>query len=29
VRMTGRPGIKPFLLAEFTGRIVDKLPHAR
>ena len=29
VRMTGRPGIKPFLLAEFKGRIADKLPHAR
>ena len=29
VRMTGRPGIKPFLLAEFKGRIAEKLPHAR
>jgi hypothetical protein len=29
VRMTGRPGIKAFLLAEFAGRIADKLPPAR
>lgn len=29
VRMTGRPGIKPFLLAEFNGRISEKLPPAR
>jgi hypothetical protein len=29
VRMTGRPGIKPFLLAEFKGRIADRLPRAR
>lgn len=28
VRMTGRSGIKPFLLAEFKGRIAKKLPHA-
>lgn len=27
VRMTGRPGIKPFLSAEFKGRIADKLPR--
>lgn len=26
VRMTGPDGIKPFLLAEFTGRIAEKLP---
>ncbi|HEV2440003.1 MAG TPA: hypothetical protein VGX97_08065 [bacterium] len=29
VRMTGRPGIKPFLLAEFGRRIAGKLPRAR
>jgi hypothetical protein len=29
VRMTGGPGIKPFLLAEFKWRIADKLPDAR
>jgi hypothetical protein len=29
VRMTGGPGIKPFLLAEFAGRIAEKLPPAR
>lgn len=29
VRMTGTEGIKPFLLAEFEGRIAEKLPHAQ
>ncbi len=29
VRMTGRSGIKQFLLAEFGGRLAHKLPHAR
>jgi len=29
VRMTGRPGIKAFLLIEFAGRIAEKLTHAR
>lgn len=29
VRMTGTEGVKPFLLAEFKGRIAEKLPHAR
>ena len=29
VRMTGRPGIKPFLLAEFKGRLAEKLPQTR
>ncbi|HKX16890.1 MAG TPA: hypothetical protein VJT33_02630 [bacterium] len=29
VRMTGAEGIKSFLLAEFKGRIAEKLPHAR
>lgn len=28
VRMAGRPGIKPFLLAEFADRIAEKLPPA-
>lgn len=27
VRMIGQPGIKPFLLAEFKGKIADKLPR--
>lgn len=29
VRMTGTEGIKSFLLAEFKGRIAEKLPHAQ
>ena len=29
VRMTGTEGIKPFLLAEFKGRIAEKLPSGR
>ena len=29
VRMTGQPANKPFLLAEFKGRIAEKLPRAR
>ncbi|HLW48710.1 MAG TPA: hypothetical protein VKW09_13205 [bacterium] len=29
VRMTGRPGIKPFLVAEFQGRLTGKLPRGR
>lgn len=29
VRMTGAPGIKPFLLSEFGERIAQKRPHAR
>jgi hypothetical protein len=28
VRMTGRPGIKQFLLTEFHDKITDKLPRA-
>jgi len=27
VRMIGQPGIKPFLLEEFKGKIPDKLPR--
>ncbi|GEM_PF-6698118 len=26
VRMTGQPGIEQFLLAEFKGKIADRLP---